>query len=131
MPNDLLMTFWGSACRKTLTSFFATVTAIATAVVAVPPAWSALGLPEVASRVFVLEKIQAKIDPMLKTESQLLVAQAQQQQTLNQILISQLQSSLYAAKRDMANAPSQTVQDRIDALQRQIDDLQKSTGSSR
>ena len=128
---DLVAMIWGTGVRRALTSFFAFVAAAAGAIAAVPPAWSAMGLPEVAFKSYVLTSIQAKIDPMLQTESKLLVAQAQQQQTLNQILISQLQSSLYAAKKDMVAAPSDTVQSRIDDLQRQIQTLQTQTGSSR
>jgi hypothetical protein len=129
--ETLLSTFWGNGWRKTITSFLALITATATAIVAVPPAWSALGLPEVASKLFVLDRIQEKIDPMLQTESKLLVAQAQQSSTLNQILLSQLQSSLYSAQQDMKVAPSQTVQQRIDDLQRQIQNLQTNGGGSR
>jgi hypothetical protein len=120
--------FWSTNLRRTATSFFALIAAIAGSIVSVPPAWTAMGLPEVASKIYVHDRIQDKTDPMLQTESKLLVAQAQQQQTLNQILLSQLQSSLYAAQRDMTTSPSQTVQARIDDLNRQIHDLQ-TTGS--
>jgi hypothetical protein len=129
--GQLTALIWGSGLRKTLTSFVAFVAAAAGAVTAVPPAWSSMGLPEVAFKTYVMAAIQAKIDPMLQTESKLLVAQAQQQQTLNQILLSQLQSSLYSAQHDMQVAPSDTVRQRIDDLQRQIQALQTQTGSSR
>ena len=129
--SDILATFWGTGLRKTITSLLATVTAAATAVVAVPPAWDAMGLPEVASRTFVHDHVQKTIDPMLQTESKLLVAQAQTTSTLNQILLQQLQSSLYAAQKDMAAAPSQTVQERIDSLSRQIHDLQTTSNGAR
>jgi hypothetical protein len=129
--NELITAFWGTGFRKTLTSMLGLVTATATAVVAVPPAWEAVGLPEVASRAFVAMHVQKTVDPMLQTESKLLIAQAQQQQTLNQILLSQLQSSLYAAQRDMASAPTQTVQERIDSLKKQIADLQTTSTGSR
>src|ERR1700688_2940762 len=93
--SDILATFWGTGLRKTITSSFATITAAATAIVAVPPAWEAMGLPEVASRGFVAAHVQKTIDPMLQTESKLLIAQAQTTSALNQILLTQLQSSLY------------------------------------
>jgi hypothetical protein len=123
--------FWSTNLRRTATSFFALIAAMAGSVVSVPPAWTAMGLPEVASKVFVHDQIQTKTDPMLQTESKLLVAQAQQQQTLNQILLSQLQSSLYSAQRDMASAPSDTVRARIDDLNRQIRDLQTTANGGR
>lgn len=129
--SDILATFWGTGLRKTITSVFATITAAATSVVAVPPAWEAMGLPEVASRTFVHDHVQKTIDPMLQTESKLLIAQAQTTVALNQILLQQLQSSLYAAEKDMAAAPSQTVQERIDALQKQIADLKMNSSGGR
>ena len=123
--------FWSTNLRRTVTSVFSLIAAIAGSVVSVPPAWTAMGLPEVASKVFVLVKIQENIDPMLKTESKLLIAQAQTTQTLNQIYLSQLQSSLYAAQQDEQKAPSHTVEQRIEELQQQIKDLQKNNGGSR
>ena len=90
-------TFWSTNLRRTATSIFALIAAMAGSVASVPPAWTAMGLPEVASKIYVHDRIQDKTDPMLQTESKLLIAQAQQQQTLNQILLSQLQSSLYSA----------------------------------
>jgi hypothetical protein len=85
----------------------------------------------VALKTFVLETIQSRTDPMLQTESKLLIAQAQTTQTLNQIYLSQLQSSLYSAQQDQQKAPSHTVDQRIEELQQQIKDLQKNTGGSR
>ncbi len=128
---NLTTILWGSGLRKTATSICSLIAAAAGAVVAVPPAWSALGLPEIASRVFVLDHVQKTINPMLQTEAKLLVAQAQTTTALNQILLTQLQSSLYAAQRDMAAAPSQTVQERIDSLNRQIHDLQTTGNGGR
>ncbi len=128
---NLTTILWGSGLRKTATSICSLIAAAAGAVVAVPPAWSALGLPEIASRVFVLDHVQKTINPMLQTEAKLLIAQAQTTTALNQILLTQLQSSLYAAQRDMAAAPSQTVQERIDSLNRQIHDLQTTGNGGR
>ena len=126
--EPFLAAVWGTGFRKMLS----TIALLAGVIVAIPPATAVvLDWQPVAFKTFVLNAIQAKIDPMLQTESKLLVAQAQTTQTLNQIYLAQLQSSLYAAKQDMKVAPSQTVQDRIDALQKQIDDMQKNTGSSR
>src|ERR1700719_972043 len=112
--NVMWNVFWSTNLRRTVTSVFSLIAAIAGSVVSVPPAWTAMGLPEVASKVFVLVKIQENIDPMLKTESKLLIAQAQTTQTLNQIYLSQLQSSLYAAQQDEQKAPSHTVEQRIE-----------------
>jgi hypothetical protein len=105
----MLNLLWGTGFRRTLTSFFSLIAASAGAVVAVPPAWEAMGLPEVASRAYVHKRVHP-----------IEVAQAQTTQAVNQLLLSNLQSSLYAAQRDMQTSPSQTVQERIDGLARQI-----------
>ena len=129
--NDLITAFWGTGWRKFFTSFLTTITATATAIVAVPPAWEAMGLPEAASRAFVTAHVQKTIDPMLQTESKLLVAQAQTTAALNQILLTQLQSSLYAAQQDSAASTSPIVQQRIADLKRQIEILQTTATGSR
>jgi hypothetical protein len=120
--------FWSTNLRRTATSFFALVAAVAGSIVSVPPAWSAMeDVAGIARKAWV----QSQIDPMLQTESKLLIAQAQTTATLNQILLQQLQSSLYSAQKDMTTAPSQTVQERIDALNKQIHDLQTTANGAR
>jgi hypothetical protein len=103
---------WGSPVKR-LTTICTAIAAVAGVVVAVPPAWSALGLPEIASKVFV----HTQVDP-LKT------AQADTTKAVYQLQLSNLQSSLYAAKLDQQKAPSQTVDERIQDLTQQIQDTQ-------
>lgn len=129
---SIITAIWGTGLRKTITSIAATIAAIASAIVGVNTATPVLAeWQPVALKTYVDHKILEITNPMLQTESKLLVAQAQQQQTLNQILLTQLQSSLYAAQKDMAAAPSQTVQERIDALQKQIADLKTNSSGGR
>jgi len=111
--NDLLAAIWGTNLRRTATSILALITATATAVVAVPPAWQAMGLPEVASKVFVHEQV----DPVK-------LIQMDTAKAVDLLSLNQLKSSLYSAQQDMAKAPSPTVQQRIDDLKQQITDLQ-------
>lgn len=111
--SPLLESLWGDGYRKTFTTICATIATVAGAVVAVPPAWSALGLPEVASKMFV----HTQVDPLK-------VAQNQTGQAVNQLIMTQLQSSLYAAQQDQIRAPSQTVEQRIQELQQQIQTTQ-------
>lgn len=111
--NDLIERLWGTNLRRTLTSILALITATATAVVAVPPAWQAMGLPEAASKSFVHEQV----DPVK-------LIQVDTAKAINVLTLNQLQSSLYAAQQDMAKAPSDTVKQRVDDLQRQIADIQ-------
>jgi hypothetical protein len=127
----MLDALWNTRGRK-LTSAATVIAAVCGAIVGVGPAFSKLlDWQPVALKTFVLETIQARTDPMLQTESKLLIAQAQTTATLNQIYLSQLQASLYAAQQDQQKAPSHTVDQRIEELQQQIKDLQKNTGGSR
>lgn len=103
---------FGTATRR-ITTLCAMVAAVCGAIVGVPPAWSALGLPEVASKVFV----HAQVDPIKS-------AQADTSKAVNQLILTQLQSSLYAAQQDQIKAPSQTVNQRIQELQLQIQAVQ-------
>ena len=57
----LIEALWGTSLRKTITSIAATIAAISGAVVAVPPAWTAIGLPEVATRQWAKNEIYAPI----------------------------------------------------------------------
>ena len=129
---SIITTFWGTRCRKTITSVAATIAAVASAIVGINTATPVLAeWQPVAFKTYVDHKIVEITNPMLQTESKLLVAQAQTTAALNQILLTQLQSSLYAAQRDMAAAPSQTVQERIDALNKQIADLKTNSSGGR
>jgi hypothetical protein len=99
---------WGTPARRMIT-VLTLVAAVAGVTTAVPPAWDAAGLPEFATRFYV----HAEVDPIK-------VAQADTTKAVNQLLLTQLQSALYAAQMDAAKAPSQTVTDRINDLQSQI-----------
>ena len=61
MSELLRALFWGTGLRKALTSAAATITAISGAVVAVPPAWSAMGLPEIATRSWAVSEVYQPI----------------------------------------------------------------------
>ena len=109
-----LSTFiWGTPARK-ITTTCTMIAAIAGAIVAVPPAWDALALPEIATHVFVHQLV----DPMQ-------VAQNETTRAVYQLQLQNLQGSLYAAQRDQETAPSQTVTQRIQDLQQQIQKTQQ------
>lgn len=55
---DIASTVWGTSVRKRITVTFGSITAVAGAIVAVPPAWSQLGLPEMASKMYVERTLQ-------------------------------------------------------------------------
>lgn len=46
----IITALWGTSLRKAITSIALTISAISGAIVAIPPAWTAMGLPEVATR---------------------------------------------------------------------------------
>jgi len=111
---------WGSPTRKTVTSIAGMVAAVAGAVVAVPPAWEAMGLPEVASRNYVHETvrpIQLVQDKTSATLDRLYKSQLE-------LYRSQLQDQLFRAQQDPAqNSP--TVQQRVQDLHGQIEEVTK------
>lgn len=63
----ILSTIWGTSLRKWITSICVTISAMAGTIVAVPPAWSALGLPEVASKNWAIKNIH---DPIRMAQAQ-------------------------------------------------------------
>src|SRR5579872_2303422 len=111
---------WSTALRKTVTASAAMVAAVAGAIVAVPPAWSAMGLPELASKFYVMETVK----PIRKETKEVQLAQAETTRALYQLQLQSLQGSLYAAQQDHDKAPSQTVDQRIQELQQEIQQVQ-------
>lgn len=105
---------WSTPIRKSVTALAGMIGAVATAIIAVPPAWSSLGLPEIASKVFVHQQV----DPIK-------ITQADTTRAVYQLSITQLEGSLYAAQLDQIKAPSETVTQRIQELQQQIQQVQQ------
>lgn len=99
---------------KWVTSIAATAAAVCGAIVAIPPAWTAMGLPQVAMRSYV--------DPKFEHYD---IAQADTTRALYQLQMQNLESSLYAAQKDQTTSPSQTVDQRIQELQQQIQQTQQ------
>jgi len=110
---------WSSPTRKTITSIVTTLTALCAFVVAVPPAWSALGLWTPASREYVDHKVRPVEWRMAQTAA-----------AVYQLTLTQLESALYAAQHDPAAATSPVVQQRIEELQRQIAAVQRQLETS-
>ena len=121
---DIVATAWGTGLRKGITLTAGTLSAVGAAVTTVPPAWSALGLPEAASKAYVHERVEP-----------LRMAQTATATAVDRLLKSQLETQLYAAQQDPAAKTSPTVQQRVQELQQQIDDvarrLNANTGSGR
>lgn len=108
----ILTALWGTPSRR-ITTACTMVAAVCGAIVGIPPAWTAVGLPEVATRVFVHEQV----DPVR-------LAQADTTRAVYQLTLSNLESSLYAAQQDQQKAPSQTVDQRVQELKSEIDRVQ-------
>jgi hypothetical protein len=129
MSDALFRATWSSTSRKAITSFLATVAAVAGAFAAIPPAWTALGLPEVASHTYVTEAIRPVRYAQEQSETKLTGAinrLYQSQKTLYRSQLEQarnlLEESLYRAKHDPAAASSETVQEHIRDLQQKINE---------
>jgi hypothetical protein len=118
--NSILDFAWGSGLRKAITSICALIASVSGAVVAIPPAWSALGLPVLASQTFVNETLR----PIQDDSAKMHLAQATTAQAVNQLLLAQYQAQLYQAQKDKVAAPSSTVDQRIEELQQQIAAIQ-------
>ncbi len=112
--GPLLFTIWGTGLRKTVTSICTMIAAIAGVIVAIPPAYTALGLPQVAMRSYV--------DPKFEHYD---IAQADTTRALYQLQLQNLEGSLYSAQKDQTTSPSQTVDQRIQELQQQIQQTQQ------
>ena len=97
---------------KTATAALGLLVAGSSAIVGVPPAWTALGLPD-ATKTWTL----AQLKPMAE-------AQNATTRAVDQLLLNQLKSSLYQAKRDKEAAPSTTVDQRIEDIKQEIDRIQ-------
>ncbi len=116
----LMDTLWGTWLRRTITSIAGTVAAVAGAIVAVPPAWTAMDLPEVATKHFVHGEV-----------SPLKLSQADTTKAVLQLQLQNLRSSLYAAKLDQQKAPSVTVDQRVQDLEQEIQAVQSKINQSR
>ena len=103
--SDLINAIWGTAVRKTITL----ITGVTGAIIGVSTAWTTLGLPEIATKLYVLTVVAP-----IKT------AQSATTQAVNQLLLAQLEAQLYAAQQDELKSPSPTVEQRITELQDQI-----------
>ena len=115
-----LSTFlWGSTARQ-ITTVCAMIAAIGGAIVAVPPAWDAMALPEIASRMFVLQTVK----PIKDDAAAIHLAQIATTKAIQELTVIQLQSQLYQAEKDRSAAPSPTVDQQITTLTGQIQSLQ-------
>lgn len=109
----LLTLLWGSQAKK-ITTVCTALAAVFGVIVGIGPALSALdGWNPLASKWYV----DTKVHPVE-------LAQADTTRAVDRLLLQQLQSSLYAAKLDQQKAPSQTVDERVDQLQREITQTQ-------
>jgi hypothetical protein len=138
----LVRLVWGNNWKKAMTSMFALAAAIAGAITSVPPAWTAMGLPEVASKQFVREAANEAVKPVKVAEDQyqskttiainkLYDFQRKQYQFLLADHKTQLEGQLFSAQHDPAAASSPIVQDRIRELTEQINDTNAQISAAR
>lgn len=96
---------------KIFTIVFPAIGGTAGMVVAVPPAWSMLGLFEPASKTYV----RNYVEPIKLAQNSTNIA-------VDRLLLAQLETALYQAQQDPAANNSRVIQERIRELQSQIED---------
>jgi len=114
----VLTALWGTSLRKTLTSIAAAVSAVCGAIVALPPAWSAIGLPEVATRQWTRTEIY---HPMKLAQSTVTSQVLDLQIDLANGKLDQLDNARAAVEIEKLKVPDDQVKARVDAQIRKID----------
>ena len=131
MDPVLLKTIWGTNFRKSITSLFGLIAALGGAVVAVPPAWTALSLPEIATRGYVHQSV----DPIKAAQTELRESNTK---AINRLYRSQLElyksqlvEALFRAQHDPTSATSETAQEHIRDLQDKINEVTSKINAQR
>lgn len=114
----LIETIWGTALRKFVTTLAVFISSVAGAIVAVPPAWSTMGLPIFATRAWAELEIRHPIK----------LAQAQTQKQIIDLQLDiamgkldQLDNNRAALEIEKLKTPIDEIKTKADAQIRKID----------
>lgn len=114
----VITALWGTSFRKAITALAATISAICGAIVALPPAWSAMGLPEVATRQWTKSEIYQPIKTAQSTvKNQVLDLQID----LANGKLDQLDNARAALEIEKLKVPDDQIKARVDMQIRKID----------
>lgn len=117
---DPLKVLWGNNWRKAATSFLAFVAAVAGAVTAIPPAWTAIGLPEVASKRYVHETVDPVRIAQMEAQEKLNKAVNRLYRSQLELYKSQIGEALFRAQHDPTITTSETAQEHVRELQEKL-----------
>ena len=113
-----LTAIWGTSLRKTITSIAAAISAVCGAIVGLPPAWSAIGLPEVATRQWTRTEIY---HPMKTAQNTVTKQVIDLQIDIANGKMDQLDNARAALEIEKLKVPDDSIKARVDAQIRKID----------
>ena len=114
----LLTALWGTSLRKTITSIAAAISAVCGAVVGLPPAWSAIGLPELATRQWTRTEIYHPIKTAQSTVTKQVI---DLQIDIANGKLDQLDNARTALEIEKLKVPDDSIKARVDSQIHKID----------
>jgi hypothetical protein len=114
----LLTALWGTSLRKTITSIAAAISAVCGAVVGLPPAWSAIGLPELATRQWTRTEIYHPIKTAQSTVTKQVI---DLQIDIANGKLDQLDNARTALEIEKLKVPDDSIKARVDSHIHKID----------
>lgn len=116
--DGILATVWGTSTRKAVTSFAAAISAICGAIVGLPPAWSAIGLPEVATRQWTRIEVY---HPMKTAQTTVTRQVIDLQLDIATGKLDQLENARVQLEIEKLKVPDDSIKARVDSQIRKID----------
>lgn len=116
--DAIIAVLWATPLRKTITALAATISAVCGAIVALPPAWSAIGLPEIATRQWTRIEIY---HPMRAAQSTVTRQVIDLQIDIANGKLDQLENSRVQLEIEKLKAPDDSIRARVDSQIRKID----------
>lgn len=114
----VIAALWGTSLRKTITSIAAAISAVCGAIVALPPAWSAVGLPEVATRQWTRIEV---LHPMRTAQSTVTRQVIDLQIDIANGKLDQLDNARVQLEIEKLKVPDDGIKARVDSQIRKIE----------
>ena len=116
--QTIITALWGTSLRKTVTSIAASVSAVCAAIVGLPPAWSAIGLPEVATRQWTHTEVYT---PMKTAQATVTRQVIDLQIDIANGKLDQLDNSRTALEIEKLKVPDDAIKAKVETQIRKID----------
>lgn len=114
----VIAALWGTSLRKMITSIAAAISAVCGAIIALPPAWSAVGLPEVATRQWT----RAEVYHPMRTAQTVMTRQVIDLQIdIANGKLDQLDNARVQLEIEKLKVPDDGIKARVDSQIRKID----------